>query len=287
MGYTQMPTDNTVDMNTHTLMKNPLWALNKAWFSLCTQIPNLLKPIIKVKGCLFVFPCSASSCFNVHSHGEGIVAHKRKLECRSHHHTFILYPTMRENPPGCSLVSPQAPPLAPSFPLCSSRNCRAPQMAPLWVPYWELCFTRTVTVIDLCWDGADSTNNTNKAAIWVRGGGRCAAWDASTLMFMGFSVLHMTACDTKAHEAYLKCVLICTARTFFKKISQRCNHVIRLWGVTAEVSAAEIFIRTRWRPDTQCLWGVQNQLQCSLRSQECWGRTATKTQSVHPVINIV
>lgn len=95
--------------HTHTLTKNPLWALNKAWFSPLYPDSNLFKPIIKVKGCLFVFRARPHPVLML-AHGEGIVAHKRKLECRSHHHTFILPPTMRENPPGCSLVSPQAPP---------------------------------------------------------------------------------------------------------------------------------------------------------------------------------
>lgn len=40
---------------------------------------------------------------------------------------------MRENPPGYSLVNPQAPFFFAPHPICSSCNCSAPQMAPLWV----------------------------------------------------------------------------------------------------------------------------------------------------------
>lgn len=80
---------------------------------------------------------------------------------------FHSSPTMRENPPGYSLVNPQGFPhfaTSPSLsvPLSPSHNCRAPQNGSTLSPYWEMCyFTRYVSVIDLWWD----MNNMDKAAM--------------------------------------------------------------------------------------------------------------------------
>lgn len=146
VGRTQMSADNT-DMNTHTHTheESITGPRQSAVFSLLYSDSNWLKPIIRVKGCLFVFLRSASYCFNVGSEREGSVAHKRELECRSHPSYFQFFPHDERESPGVFISQSTGPPrsLPPSpslsVPLSSSHNCRAP----LWV-HIEKCVLRDV-----------------------------------------------------------------------------------------------------------------------------------------------
>lgn len=92
----------------------------KCGFSLLYSDSNLLKPIIRVKGCLFVFLRSASFCFNVGSEREGSVAHKRELECRSHPSYFQFFPHDERESPEVFISQPTAPP--PRSPSPSARH---------------------------------------------------------------------------------------------------------------------------------------------------------------------
>lgn len=96
--------------DTHTVMKNPLWVLNKVCFFFWYSDPNSAKPIIRVKGCLFVSLRSASYCFNVGTEREGSVTHKRELECRSHPSYFQFFPHDESESPGVFISQRMGPP---------------------------------------------------------------------------------------------------------------------------------------------------------------------------------